>query len=182
MGELKSAWEIAMEKASTVGSLSPEELYQQKMVRFQQIGNGLALNYLNTSDLRPLEEGLRKLEGEERALVSRSVAKTLAEAIQLGDRAALEKVMVAFRYLKNDEEVNKTIALIEDVFEEFELVQQKKPTSLDHGTSEELSKKGISGNAIRAIDSTHSHQQHDLEDVMKPYEEKLAKLRQQLEN
>ena len=40
VGEIKSAWELAMEKVDKLGKFSPEELRQQKEDRCGSIGRG----------------------------------------------------------------------------------------------------------------------------------------------
>ena len=69
MGEIKSAWELAMEKVEKLGKLSPEELRRQKEDKCGSIGQVLAEKYLSGSSLRELKTELDKQKGEERELV-----------------------------------------------------------------------------------------------------------------
>ena len=46
MGEIKSAWEIAVERVEGLGKLSPEELRRQKEEEYALIGQVLADKYL----------------------------------------------------------------------------------------------------------------------------------------
>ena len=52
MGELKSAWEIAQEKANKLGKLSDEEKEQQTRQRYRQIGQAQHKNGLTVPDNR----------------------------------------------------------------------------------------------------------------------------------
>ena len=60
MGEIKSAWEIALEKVDKLGELSPEELKRQKEEKYALIGQALADKYLGGLDLWQLDVELDK--------------------------------------------------------------------------------------------------------------------------
>jgi len=46
VGEIKSAWELAMEKAERLGKLSPDERSRQKEEEYRSIGQTLVEKYL----------------------------------------------------------------------------------------------------------------------------------------
>ncbi len=100
MGEIKSAWELAMEKVDKLGKLSPEELRQQKEDKCRSIGQGLAEKYLSGSSLRDLKLELDRHKGEEGELVRVALASKLIDAIELGDAERLAKVVEAISELK----------------------------------------------------------------------------------
>jgi hypothetical protein len=81
MGEIKSAWEIAMERAEKLGKLSPEELKRQREKEYAVIGQALAEKYLGGLDLRQLEVDLDKYEGEKREWVKKMAMVKLAQSI-----------------------------------------------------------------------------------------------------
>jgi hypothetical protein len=66
MAEIKSAFEIAMERAEKIGSFSKEELEAQK---WEEEGKKTAAAFLN-GKIETLQEGLRQIPPVEAAEVS----------------------------------------------------------------------------------------------------------------
>jgi hypothetical protein len=84
MSDLKSAWEIAQEKAERLGRLSAEDLRRQREETCRQAGTGIGQRYLDSPETVDLMAELDKHPEQERALVKGAVVKRLAEALQLG--------------------------------------------------------------------------------------------------
>jgi len=70
MGELKSAYERAMEKAEKLGQLSPEELRERKKAELAPIGRALADRYLSHGHTRVLSHDLERFGDEERDVIA----------------------------------------------------------------------------------------------------------------
>ena len=101
MGELKSAFEIAMEKTRAMGKASPEELKQQEFV---PQGERLAARYLR--DEINLTAELAKYDAQSRKYVTIGVLGVLLRNIDLPKndvaRAASKKAMEGLKALKSD--------------------------------------------------------------------------------
>ena len=69
MDELKSAWEIAQERANRLGKLSAEEKEQQERQGYRQIGQVLAQKWLDNPQRLDLTAELNKQE-EKNSVVS----------------------------------------------------------------------------------------------------------------
>jgi len=48
MSELKSAWEVAQERANRLGKLSADEKEQQERQKYRQVGQVLAQKWLDS--------------------------------------------------------------------------------------------------------------------------------------
>ena len=79
MAEIKSALEIAMERAEKIGSLSREELEAQ---RFEEMGKRTAAAYLN-GKIESLQEGLKDIPGQFLHVVLEGVSDVLLRNIVL---------------------------------------------------------------------------------------------------
>jgi len=81
MGDIKSAWEIAQERANRLGRLSAEEQKQQKEQECRQIAAGIAQNYFDPSETQDIATILDKYSGEEKTLIELALVGLLTEAI-----------------------------------------------------------------------------------------------------
>jgi len=82
MGKLKSAWEIAQEKADRLGKLSPAEMQRQREQECRQIGRAIAQRYLDSPEPLPLAIELNKYQ-EKKDLVRQATLTHLIQAIDL---------------------------------------------------------------------------------------------------
>jgi hypothetical protein len=181
MGEMKSAWEIAMEKTERLGKLSPAEIRKQKEERCIPLGKALADKYLDGLTLRQLEIELDKYEGEERELVSQAAISRLGEATKLGEYEKLERSLEGLSYLKpggNKEEIGNRMRKL---FQEYAQVEGKKREEMEKRGRETLHQLRISGEAIKAINRRADVEgQQILEEIAQPYEERLKELKREL--
>jgi len=101
MGDIKSAFEIAMEKANKIESATPEEKLKWK---FMPLGEQLAAKYLK-DDINLLAE-TSKYKDEERRYVIQGAVGVLARGIDLpkneGIKRTTRKAMEGIKLLKND--------------------------------------------------------------------------------
>lgn len=183
MGEIKSAWELAMEKVEKLGKLSPEELQRQKTEKFGSIGQGLAEKYLSGLTLRDLKLELDKHKGEERELVRAALASKLIEAIELGDAERLAKVVEAISGLKLKSEDGLAAAKgeIEGLFAEYREAEQKKRRDVDTAARGVLHQLRISGSAIGSVNpEVVPEWKNELDKIAQPYRERLDSLKAKL--
>ena len=101
MGDIKSAFEIAMEKANRIEAATPEEKIKWK---FSPQGAQIAAKYLK-DDINLLAE-VSKFNDEERKYVVQGAVEVLARSIDLprneGVKRATRKAMDGIKLLKND--------------------------------------------------------------------------------
>jgi hypothetical protein len=183
VGEIKSAWELAMEKVDKLGKLSPEELRQQKEDKCRSIGQGLAEKYLSGSSLRDLKIELDKQKGEERELVRVALASRLIDAIELGDAERLAKVEEAISglKLKAKEGLAAISGEIEQLFAEYREAEQKKRREVEAAARGVLHQLRISGSAIGSVNpEVVPEWKSELDKIAQPYRERLDDIKARL--
>jgi len=154
MSELKSAWEIAQEKADRLGELSAEEKERQERQRHSQIGQALAQKWLDSPRPPNMTGELDKYEAKEREIIKQALVEHLAEAIELTTAQGInitKKVIEALRGLGPElqpeaEEINRLL-------QDYEGAEQKIRQELESSYTETLHKLRISGTAIDAINT-----------------------------
>lgn len=198
MSDLKSAWEIAQEKADRLGRLSAEELQQQREEACRESGRGIAQRFIDSPDAVDLEAEIGKHGEEERALVKGAVVKRLAEALELGSepptgaRAAgqgqsdtaslrLEKTVDAIAAL--EPERGAIVEQIRSLIQEYVAAAGKTPRK------QEIEKKGrdtlhrlrISGTAVGDINVEAAAQwQQSWQELSQAFAARLDNLKQEL--
>jgi hypothetical protein len=152
MGELKSAWEIAQEKANRLGKLSAEEKEQQERQRYRQIGQVLAQKWLDGSQQLDMTAELNKHEEKEREIIRQALIEHLVEPIEFTttqDINSVQKVIAAISSL--GPEFQPKAEEIGQLVQEYEDAEQKITQGLESDYSETLHRLRISGTAVDAI-------------------------------
>jgi hypothetical protein len=152
MGELKSAWEIAQEKANRLGKLSAEEKEQQARQRYRQIGQVLAQKWLDSSQRLDMTAELKKHEEKDRNIIKQAAIEHLIGAIELTSaqvRNNVEKIIKGISSLEPElqpeaEEIGKLV-------QEYEGAEQKMRQELESKYWDTLHRLRISGTAVDAI-------------------------------
>ena len=182
MGEIKSAWELAMEKAERLGKLSPEELKRQKEEKYSSIGYVLADKYLGGLGLWQLQVELDKYGTEEKELVKQALTARLVQSIELGSNERLLCVIQGILAMDSVNSVTSNVEeKIEQLFNEYEREKEEEIRQMEKSTVEVLRQLGIFGNAIGAIDPKVLTQcQESLARLAQPYREKLEVLKGKL--
>lgn len=183
MGEIKSAWELAMEKVDRLGKLSPEELRRQKEDRSRTIGEGLAERYLAGTPLRDIKLDLDKSKGNDRGLVEAALASRLTGSIELGDTERLSKVLEGLSAIgpAGREGLPETRAEIEALFDEYREADQKRRREVETAAREVLHQLRISGSAIGSVNpDVVPEWQSELDRIARPYRERLDGIKARL--
>lgn len=182
MGEIKSAWEIAMEKVEKLGKLSREELSRQKEEKYGSIGQILADKCLAGLGPWQLEIELDKYNGEEKELIKSALASRLIQAIELGNSKRLERVIEVIAGLgQGKEEVEGIRGQIEQLFQEYKLVEEEESREAVKSAGEILHQLRISGTAIGAINPKAIPEgRAALGSAAGPFKDRLEGLRQEL--
>ena len=158
MGELKSAWEIAQERANRLGKPSAEEKEQQDRQRYRQIGEVLAQKWLDSSRQPNITVELNKHEEKEREIIKQAVIEHLAEAIEFTTAQGInsvKKVIAAISSL--GPELQPKAEEIGQLVQEYEDAEQKTRQELESNYRETLHRLRISGTAVDAINIEADH-------------------------
>jgi len=182
MGDIKSAWEIAMEKAERLGKLSPDERRRQREQEYSSIGRLLADKYLAGLALWQLEVELDKYTGEQKKLASSALLSRLADAIELGSPERLERALDGILALKQNE---PGVAGIKDeivrLLRKYRQEEDRGKREAEESAREVLSRLGISGSAIGSVrPETIPECKQSLDDLARPYEQRLGELKARL--
>ncbi|HIE18051.1 MAG TPA: hypothetical protein EYP71_07660 [Dehalococcoidia bacterium] len=180
MGEIKSAWEIAKEKANKLGTLSPEEQKRQNEERCQLIGKALAEKYLSQQDVSQLETELSKHTGQDRKLVNQAVFQRLIEEINLRYRQKLETVSRAILILTKAGASIEIMDRIKELFQEYQEAEDREKQEIERAGREMLHRLRISGTAISQINIHATGEWHKmLNELARPFEQRLSDLKQE---
>lgn len=127
MGEMKSAWQIAMEKADQLGKASPEEMNHMKYV---PEGNRLASMFLLDDKMNLVTEIAKLQAGEAEKYVKKGVEEILLRNITLPhneeDMRRTKKSMDGLRTIKNNKkQVEEVFGLINNLINQYQLALQQ---------------------------------------------------------
>jgi hypothetical protein len=182
MGELKSAWEIAQERASRLGRLSAEEVEHQERQRYRQIGQALAQKWLDSSQQLDMTAELNKYEEQERDIIKQSAIEQLAKAIELTNTQGIsnvKRIIEAISSLKP--ELQPKAEEIGQLVQEYERAEQKIRQELESKCWEALHQLRISGTAIDSINIEADRQwQLARQELVESFTPKLNDLKQAL--
>jgi len=152
MGELKSAREIAQERANRLGKLSAEEKEQQERQGYRQIGQVLAQKWLDSSQRLDMTAELNKHGGKEREIIKQAAIEYLVEAIDFTTTQGINSVKRVIEAINSLEpELQPKAEEISQLVQEYEGAEQKIRQELESDYRETLHQLRISGTAVDAI-------------------------------
>jgi len=183
VGEIKSAREIAQEKASKLGELSPEERKGQRQDRCRMIGKSLAEKYLSQYDIRLLETELNKHSAQDKDLMKQATIHRLIEGINLRYGSTLDKISQGILTLANNAMAIETVGKIKELFQEYDEAENRARQEIENAGMEILHQLRISGTAISQINIRAKEEwEQRLNQLTGPFEERLNYLKQELSN
>ena len=186
MGKLKSAWEIAQEKADRLGKLSAEEMQRQREQECRQIGRAIAQRYLDNPEPLSLAIELNKSQ-EKKDLVRQATLTHLTQAIDL-------RFLTSFGMTSKPERIIQGIAAIEPksqsilerirgLAQEYEPLADKTRRAIEIKCRETLHQLRISGTAVGNINIEATPQwQQSWHLLTEPLESRLDSLKRELIN
>ena len=152
MDELKSAWEIAQERANRLGKLSVEEKKQQERQRYRQIGQVLAQKWLDRSQELDMTAELKKHGEEDRDMVKQAVIEHLVEAVDLAVAQTMDGVKRAIEGISSlGPELQPEVEKLGELVQEYEEAERKIRQELESDCRETLHRLRISGTAVGDI-------------------------------
>ncbi len=181
---IKSAFEIAMERVSSLPELTPEEAAEQKEREFKPVGLALSHKYLQRqiSEDELLSE-LSRRQGEKGEIVRRAVISNLFQAIQLEDIAKADKALAGLAALaaRVADGFRETIQRnFLQVRSEFEREVQIEFKVFDSIVRKDLETAGIRGSAIKPNLVENEKWLQNLSRMRQAYEPKLEKIKNEL--
>lgn len=179
MTRIKSAWEIALEKAKNM-EVTPEELQKQREERCQLTGTAVADKFLSSFDLRELKDDLDK-QGEEKELVAKAVVNRLLEVLKLGDYEKMEKITEGIFQVSGNEKIKEAKGRFYILFDSYYDVLRREIKEIEITGRKILGRLGISGEAIQVINpEINKEWRQSLKTVTQPYEKEFALYKQEL--
>jgi hypothetical protein len=182
MGELKSAWEIAQEKANRLGKLSAEEKKQQERQRYRQIGQVLAQKWLDSSQRLDMAAELNKYEEQEREIIKQAVIEHLAESIEFATTRGINGMKRATEAISSlGPELQSKAEEISQLVQEYEGAERKIRQELETNCREILHQLRISGTAVDAINiEADPEWQRARQGLVEAFNQRLYDLKQAL--
>jgi len=198
MSDLKSAWEIAREKADRLGRLSAKELQQQREEACRQAGTGIAQRYLDSPRTVDPRAELGKHAEEERALVRAAIVKRLVEALDLGGEPSTaagaagygQKDTASLRLGKTIDAIaalepgsGAIIEQLRELFQEYGAAVGKtqRKQEIERKGRETLHRLRISGTAVGDINVEAAAQwQQSWQELSQAFAARLDRLKQEL--
>lgn len=152
MTELKSAWEVAQERASRLGKLSAGEKEQQERQGYRQVGQVLAQKWMDSSQRLDVTAELDKHEEKGREIIKQAIIEHLIEAVGFANTQAVnnvKRVIEAISSLKPA--LQPRAEEMTQLLQEYEAAEQQIRQELESNYRETLHQLRISGTAVDAI-------------------------------
>jgi hypothetical protein len=159
MSELKSAWEIAQERANRLGKLSAEEKEQQERQSYHQIGQALVQKWLDSSQQLDITGELNKHEEKERNIIKQAVIEHLVESIDLTTTQDMNSVKGVIATISSlGPELQPKVEEISQLVQEYEEAEQKIRQELEDNCRKTLHQLRIAGTAVDSTNIEANHQ------------------------
>jgi hypothetical protein len=125
MEEIKSAWEIAQDKADKLGSLSPEEKKRQQEEKYGNIGKALADKYLEREKADYLLMETHKYDGPDRQMVIHATVERLVGLIEFKHNQNTQKISEGIRAISSRRAID-IMNQIDGLLNEYHSLKAKK--------------------------------------------------------
>ncbi len=127
MGEMKSAWQIAMEKADSLGKVSPDELNN---IKYVPEGNKIASQFLQDEKIDLAAELAKSASGEAARYVKKGIDEILIRNITLPhndeDTRKTNRAMAGLRITKeNRRQLDAILVLINNLVNQYQAAIQQ---------------------------------------------------------
>jgi hypothetical protein len=179
--KIKSALEIAMERAAGMPTLTQEELAEQKEREYQPRGAVIAVRYVEGAlKEKDLQTELSKYRGQEGEVVKRAFLLTLNQSIKLESKSISLKALEGIKAVEPTADLGEMRRQIEAVFDEFGQQLERKIPRYEALEKEMLQQLGISGSAVKTNLEKSQAWQEELKRIQAEYDSKISKLKENL--
>jgi len=185
MGELKSAYEKALERADRLGKLSPEEMRGRKMAEYAAIGRALAERYLEHGYTRVLNEELGKYRGSDRDVLVEAALSRLVEALSLDAPEATQRALQGITTMKPTTSIVETQRQIRSLAIDYTVAREQAYEQATEGLkkrgAEALDELGVAGGAIGDLRvGTRELRRDTSQELRSQFEPRLAEVKREL--
>lgn len=181
---IKSAWEIALEKAEKLGKLSPEEAREKQEEELLPRGRALGERYLAGLPRRDLELGLDKYNDKETNVVLKGMYETLVAAISLEEVEKSGRVLEGILFINKESTLlqikDNTEALLKRYREDRKKLFESLQETIARKAEEQLRQKGIAGSAIEVNVKASKDWQEAQQQLYSKYHGELGQLKKAL--
>ena len=147
---IKSALEIAMERAAKMPGLTKEEISEQREREYQPRGAAIASRYLEgLLKERDLQTELSKYRCQEGEIVRRAFLLTLSQSIRLESKSISLRALEGIGAVETTANFDELKRQIEAIFDEFGQQLERKIPQHESMEKLKLQQLGISGFAVR---------------------------------
>jgi hypothetical protein len=176
--KIKSALEIALEKAQRLGSLSDEEKGRLRAEDLASAGEGLARRYLGGAPLKDIETDLAGRPEQERSAVRSRLLSCLLDAIDLSSDSGNDRLLAAIERVSGDAEPARSIGtLLSERRDAIEKARHEIAGTLEAAKRNELERLGIAGSAVELAIWTSAEWARAREDLDSRYRQRLDETR-----
>jgi hypothetical protein len=152
MSEMKSAWELAQERANRLGKLSAQEKEEQERQTYRQIGQVLAQKLIDGPQRMDVTAELSKHEEKGMETIRQAAIEHLVEAIGLTGTKGVHNAKGIIGAISSlNPELQPRAEEAGQLIQEYQLAEQKIRQELEGNTRETLHQLRISGTAVGAI-------------------------------
>ena len=181
--KIKSALEIALEKAQKLGALSDEEKDRLKDEELVAAGEALAKRYLNGLPLRDVEAELAGRAEEDRRMISHHLLQHLLDRSDIGHIGRDDNILAAIQHLSGDSAIVQSIRDLHQKYESaIEKAKQENLSALEAAKRNELESMGISGSAVEPAIETSREWMQIQQDLDSHYQGQLEHIKQKSRN
>ncbi|OGN91204.1 MAG: hypothetical protein A2Z70_03790 [Chloroflexi bacterium RBG_13_48_17] len=178
--KLKSALDIALEKASKLGKMSVEEMRETREKELAEVGEALAARYQKGLPIRDVELELAKYKEDKQRIVP-YLLDGLWERIDLGNPQEVDKILSAIEHFTGNSSVAEEIrSLATEYQNDVEKTLGENRNSLEDGKRKDLKRKGISGSAVIPMIESSPEWLQLREGVNSRYRKRLEELKSSL--
>ncbi len=176
--KIKSALDIAMEKADRLGSFSEEEKQRLKEEELEAAGEALAKRYLGGLPLGDVEAEVAGRDEEHRATIIRHLLAGLADTIDITQDGGSDRTLAAIEHFSGDREAVQGIrALFGEYLAAADGASHGNLDAMAEGKRKELESKGISGSAVKPATETSPEWLRVKEGLEAEYQDRLAAIK-----
>jgi hypothetical protein len=178
---IKSALEIAMERAASMPGLTQEELAKQKEKEYQPRGAAIAHKYLDGAlKERDLQTELSKYRGQEGEIVKRAFMLTLNQSIRLESKSISLKALEGIKAVEPTADFDEVKRQTEAIFDEFGQRLERQIPRYEALEKERFQQLGISGSAVKPNLEESRTWQEELKRIQSEYNSRISKLKENL--
>ncbi len=179
--EIKSAFELAMEKAASLDKLTPAELAAQREKEYGPRGAAIASRYMeNRLRASELKGELARYRDEDGKVVRVAFLRTLCQSIRLDNTGGNARAFDGLAAVTVGGSLGEARKSIEEVAASFINEAGGKRASCEEKEREKLQALGISGSAVRpALEGSESWRE-ELEKARSEHEARFSSLKAEL--